>query len=76
MFLFFFVNMGFNFDGYILTGYDTCVLFSCKDWVNLRGTADAILDRVVHTAHTVELKGPSMRKPQVKNSGQNLPPCD
>lgn len=36
--------------------------------------SDAICDRVVHTAHTVHLKGPSMRKQQGKNSGQNLPP--
>lgn len=36
--------------------------------------SDAICDRVVHTAHTVQLKGPSMRQQQVKNSGQNLPP--
>lgn len=35
--------------------------------------SDAICDRVVHTAHTVQLKGPSMRKQQGKNSGQYLP---
>ena len=48
-------------------------------WFDIIGDptiADAILDRVVHTAHTVELKGPSMRKQQMKNSGQNLPPLD
>jgi len=38
--------------------------------------ADAICDRVVHNAHTVTLKGPSMRKRQEKNSGQNLPQED
>ncbi len=48
-------------------------------WFDIIGDstiADAILDLIMHTAHTVELKGPSMRKQQVKNSGQNLPPLD
>jgi len=38
--------------------------------------SDAVCDRVVHTAHMVQLKGPSMRKQKWKNSGQNLPPRD
>ncbi len=38
--------------------------------------ADAICDRIVHTAQTIHLKGPSMRKQQGKNSGQNLPHGD
>jgi len=36
--------------------------------------ADAICDRVVHSAHTIHLKGHSMRRLKVNNSGQNLPP--
>jgi DNA replication protein DnaC len=36
--------------------------------------ADAICDRVVHNASTIHLKGDTMRKKNVKNSGQNLPP--
>jgi DNA replication protein DnaC len=28
--------------------------------------ADAILDRIVHTAHKIALKGESMRKKQIK----------
>ena len=38
--------------------------------------ADAICDRIVHNAHTIDLKGArdvSMRKRRGKNSGQNLP---
>lgn len=35
--------------------------------------ADAICDRLVHNAHTINLKGGSMRKNKEKNSGQNLP---
>lgn len=38
--------------------------------------ADAICDRVIHSAQTLHLKGPSMRKKQGKYSGQNLPPDD
>ena len=38
--------------------------------------ADAVCDRIVHTAHTINLKGASMRKQQGKFSGQNLPPRD
>ncbi len=30
--------------------------------VSARKVADAILDRVVHNAHRIELDGPSMRK--------------
>jgi len=36
--------------------------------------ADAICDRLVHNAHTINLKGGSMRKTNTKNSGRNLPP--
>lgn len=38
--------------------------------------ADAICDRIVHTAQTINLKGGSMRKQPGNNSGQNLPPRD
>jgi DNA replication protein DnaC len=46
-------------------------------WFDIIGDptiADAICDRLVHNAQTINLKGGSMRKNQVKNSGQNLPP--
>jgi DNA replication protein DnaC len=46
-------------------------------WFDIIGDpslADAICDRVVHNAHTINLKGCSMRKKQAKYSGQNLPP--
>ena len=36
------------------------------DWLNDPTLADAILDRIVHTAHRIPLKGESMRKKQVK----------
>jgi DNA replication protein DnaC len=36
--------------------------------------ADAICDRLVHNAQTINLTGGSMRKSRVKNSGQDLPP--
>jgi len=48
-----------------------------SQWFDVIGDptiSDAICDRVVHNAHTVHLKGPSMRKQQAKYSGQNLPP--
>jgi DNA replication protein DnaC len=32
------------------------------DWVNDPTVADAILDRLVHNAYKIELKGPSGRK--------------
>jgi DNA replication protein DnaC len=36
------------------------------DWLNDPTLADAILDRIVHAAHRIPLKGESMRKRQVK----------
>ena len=30
--------------------------------------ADAILDRIIHSSHRIELKGESMRKKQIKNN--------
>ena len=36
------------------------------EWLNDPTLADAILDRIVHAAHKVALKGESMRKKQVK----------
>lgn len=36
------------------------------DWLNDPTLADAILDRIVHAAHRIPLKGESMRKKQVK----------
>lgn len=33
-------------------------------WIDEPTVADAILDRLVHTAHRIELKGPSLRKPE------------
>jgi DNA replication protein DnaC len=39
-------------------------------WHELMGDptiGDAILDRVVHRAHRLELKGPSLRKPDAAN---------
>lgn len=38
--------------------------------------ADAICDRLVHNAQTINLKGGSMRKANTKYSGRNLPPRD
>ena len=35
--------------------------------------ADAICDRIVHNSHKFNLKGESMRKNKLKNSGRNLP---
>lgn len=46
-------------------------------WFDIIGDptiADAICDRLIHNAHTINLKGGSMRKSRGKNSGQNLPP--
>jgi DNA replication protein DnaC len=48
-------------------------------WFDIIGDptiADAICDRIVHTAQTIHLKGPSMRKRRGKYSGQDLPPND
>ena len=41
-------------------------LTSWHEWLNDPTLADAILDRIVHTAHKIALKGESMRKKQVK----------
>lgn len=37
------------------------------EWLNDPTLADAILDRIVHAAHKITLKGESMRKKQVKS---------
>jgi len=37
---------------------------------------DAILDRVVHRAHRIELTGPSLRKRQTKATVEQLPDDD
>lgn len=39
---------------------------SWHEWLNDPTLADAILDRIVHAAHKIALKGESMRKKQVK----------
>lgn len=39
---------------------------SWHGWLNDPTLADAILDRIVHTAHKIALKGESMRKKQIK----------
>ncbi len=39
------------------------------NYLNNNTVADAILDRIVHSSHRIELKGDSMRK--VKSSIQN-----
>jgi len=39
---------------------------SWHEWLNDPTLADAILDRIVHTAHKIALKGESMRKKQIK----------
>jgi DNA replication protein DnaC len=36
------------------------------EWLNDPTLADAILDRIVHVAHKIALKGESMRKKQIK----------
>jgi DNA replication protein DnaC len=36
--------------------------------------ADAICDRILHTAHRIELRGESLRKPAPSNSDTNAPP--
>lgn len=41
-------------------------LTSWHEWLNDPTLADAILDRIVHTAHKIALKGESMRKKQIK----------
>ena len=37
---------------------------------------DAIMDRVVHRAHRIELTGPSLRKRQTKATVEQLPDDD
>jgi DNA replication protein DnaC len=47
--------------------------FPVKKWFEIIGDptiADAIIDRIIHSSHKIELKGDSMRK----NSGNILPP--
>lgn len=39
-------------------------------WLDDPTIADAILDRIVHTSHRIELKGPSLRKGEVKEHDQ------
>ena len=41
-------------------------VIACHEWLNDPTLADAILDRIVHAAHKIALKGESMRKKQVK----------
>jgi DNA replication protein DnaC len=41
-------------------------LTSWRGGLNEPTRADAILDRIVHTAHKIALKGQSMRKKQIK----------
>ena len=46
--------------------------FPVKSWyemINNPTVADAILDRIVHNSHQIELKGESMRKTLKNNSG-------
>jgi DNA replication protein DnaC len=40
---------------------------SWHEWLNDPTLADAILDRIVHAAHKITLKGESMRKKQIKS---------
>jgi len=39
-------------------------------WLDNPTIADAILDRIVHSSHRIELKGPSLRKGEVKEHDQ------
>ena len=46
--------------------------YPSPNWYDMVGDptiADAILDRIIHTAHTIELYGESMRKLRTKKSG-------
>jgi hypothetical protein len=48
-------------------------------WFDIIGyptIAEAIYDCLVHNAHTINLKGGSMRKAKTNNSGRNLQPRD
>lgn len=50
-----------------------CSQVPVKKWHDTVGDptiADAILDRLVHNAHRIELKGPSMRDPKRKKSNE------
>ena len=45
--------------------------YPCSNWYDMVGdptVADAILDRIVHSAHTIELTGESMRKLKAKKA--------
>ena len=42
-----------------------------RDQVGDPTYADAILDRLVHNAHRIELRGRSMRRPEVSAEGKN-----
>ncbi len=37
-------------------------------WLDEPTIADAILDRIVHSSHRIELKGPSLRKAEVPDT--------
>ena len=39
-------------------------------WLDDPTIADAILDRIVHSSHRIELKGPSLRKGEDKEHDQ------
>ncbi len=48
--------------------------YPCSNWYDMvedPTVADAILDRIVHSAHTIELTGESMRKLKAKKSMTN-----
>ena len=50
--------------------------FPVTKWHEVIGDAtiaDAILDRLVHTAYRIELKGESLRKPRGKDNARNDP---
>lgn len=47
--------------------------YPSSNWHDMVGDptiADAILDRIIHTAHTIELYGESMRKLRAKKNGK------
>ena len=47
--------------------------YPSSNWYDMVGDptiADAILDRIIHTAHTIELYGESMRKLRSKKNGK------
>ena len=48
-----------------------------KAWHEVIGEptlADAICDRLVHSAHVIDLQGPSMRDPSIRTRGATGPP--